>query len=60
MAALRNLRHEIFAQEVATGKSAAQAYLAAGLRADRRSAWRVRHRSDVVRRIEELIQTERE
>ena len=30
------------------------------MRADRRSAWRVRHRSDVVRRIEELIQTERE
>jgi phage terminase small subunit len=60
MPALKNARHEKFAQEIAAGKSAAQAYLSAGLRADRRSAWRVRHRSDVVRRIEELIQTERE
>jgi phage terminase small subunit len=60
MPALRNTRHEIFAQEVAAGKSAAAAYLAAGLKADRRSAWRVRHRPDVVRRIDELIQTERE
>jgi phage terminase small subunit len=60
MPALRNTRHEVFAQEIAAGKSAAAAYLAAGLRADRRSAWRVRHRSDVVRRVEELIQTERE
>jgi phage terminase small subunit len=60
MPTLRNTRHEVFAQEIAAGKSAAAAYLAAGLKADRRSAWRVRHRSDVVRRIEELIQTERE
>jgi phage terminase small subunit len=59
MAKLRNVRHERFAQDIAAGKSAAQAYLAAGLRADRRSAWRVRHRSDVVRRVDELIQTER-
>jgi hypothetical protein len=60
MPTLRNTRHEVFTQEVAVGKSAAAAYLAAGLKADRRSAWRVRHRSDVVRRIEGLIQTERE
>jgi hypothetical protein len=60
MARLGNLRHERFASEIVAGKSAAAAYLAAGLKADRRSAWRVRHRSDVVRRIEELIRIERE
>jgi phage terminase small subunit len=59
MSALKNSRHEKFAQEIAAGKSAAQAYLAAGYRADRRTAWQARHRPDVSRRIEELIQTER-
>jgi hypothetical protein len=60
MSALRNARHEHFAREIVAGKSAAEAYRNAGLVADRRSAWRVRHRSDVVRRIEELVATERE
>jgi phage terminase small subunit len=60
MSALRNARHEHFARGIVAGKSAAEAYRNAGLVADRRSAWRVRHRSDVVRRIEELIETERE
>ena len=60
MPALKNARHERFAQEIVAGKSAAAAYLLAGLKADRRSAWRVRHRSDVVRRIEELMATDRE
>jgi phage terminase small subunit len=54
MPTLRNARHEKFAAEIVAGKSAAAAYRAAGLKADRRSAWRVRHRSDVVRRIDEL------
>jgi phage terminase small subunit len=60
MPTLRNTRHEQFAQEVAAGKSAAEAYRRAGYKADRRTAWQARHRPDVSRRIEELIQTERE
>jgi phage terminase small subunit len=60
MPALRNARHERFAQEIAAGKSAAQAYLAAGYKADRRTAWQARHRPDISRRVEELIETERE
>jgi hypothetical protein len=32
MARLRNLRHEQFANEIVAGRSAAAAYLAAGLR----------------------------
>jgi phage terminase small subunit len=59
MPTLRNTRHEQFAREVAAGKSAAEAYRSAGYKADRRTAWQARHRPDVSRRIEELIQTER-
>jgi phage terminase small subunit len=59
MPAPRNTRHEQFAQGVASGKSAAEAYRSAGYKADRRTAWQARHRPDVSRRIEELIQTER-
>jgi phage terminase small subunit len=59
MPALRNTRHERFANEIVAGKSAAAAYLVAGYKADRRTAWQARHRPDVSRRIEELIQTER-
>ena len=60
MPALRNARHERFAQEIVAGKNAAAAYRAAGYKADRRTAWQARHRPDVARRIEELIATERE
>jgi phage terminase small subunit len=60
MSTLRNARHEKFAREIVAGKSAAAAYRAAGYKADRRTAWQARHRPDVSRRIEELIQTERE
>jgi phage terminase small subunit len=60
MTTLRNARHEKFAQEIAAGKSAAQAYRVAGYKADRRTAWQARHRPDISRRIEELIQTDRE
>jgi phage terminase small subunit len=59
MPALKNARHEKFAREIASGKSAAAAYRAAGYRADRRTAWQARHRPDVSRRIDELISTER-
>jgi phage terminase small subunit len=58
MSALRNARHERFAQEIVAGKSAAAAYRAAGYRADRRTAWQARHRPDISRRVDELIQTE--
>jgi hypothetical protein len=42
MLALRNARHERFAQEIAAGKSAAAAYRAAGYKADGRTAWQAR------------------
>lgn len=38
MPPLENPRHEVFAQEVAKGKSAAQAYLIAGYKTDQRGA----------------------
>jgi phage terminase small subunit len=60
MPRLPNIKHERFANEIVGGKSAAAAYAAAGYKADRRSAWRIRHDPDIVRRIEELIETERE
>jgi phage terminase small subunit len=55
MPALRNARHEAFCRQIVAGKSAAAAYRAAGYKADRRTAWRVRHRPDICRRIDELV-----
>src|SRR6266568_506354 len=58
MPALRNERHERFAQEIAKGKNGADAYLAAGYALARaaasRNAYRLRNRQDVAARIAEL------
>ena len=52
---LRNARHECLAQEVAKGAKLEDAHRAAGLAGNRKSAWKIRQRSDVTRRIEELL-----
>lgn len=59
MPALRNAKHEKFAQEIAKGANRPDAYLAAGYTApDRkaaaRSGYRLHNRADVRERIEEL------
>jgi len=57
MAILNNPKHERFAQEMAAGKSATDAYTAAGYRPDRKNAAKLRQRDDVSRRIAELLTT---
>lgn len=52
---LKNARHERFAQELAKGKSAAQAYRVAGFKGDRRDASKLRQHSDISRRVGELL-----
>jgi len=51
---LRNARHEKFCQELAQGRSAAEAYINAGFRASRQNAGRLRTRDDVAARILEI------
>lgn len=55
MAALRNSRHERFAQELANGRSAVQAYEMAGFKADRRNAAKLHAQDDILRRVGELL-----
>jgi hypothetical protein len=58
MPALRNPKHEKFAQGIVKGRNGVDAYLKAGFKATRRSAsvsaWRLLSRTDVQERIEEL------
>jgi len=54
MAALSNARHERFAQEVAKGHSATEAYEAAGYKPHRQAASRLLANVDVQQRVEEL------
>jgi hypothetical protein len=51
---LANSRHERFAQEVAGGKSVAEAYGLSGYRPNRSNACVLKSREDVARRIEEI------
>ena len=62
MPELKNHRREKFAQELATGKSIATAYKDAGFKANRKSAWKCRHRPDISGRLDELngIQRQKE
>jgi hypothetical protein len=59
MPALRNERHERFAQGIAAGKNGTDAYLGAGYALARdaaaRNAYRLRSREDVKARIDELV-----
>jgi hypothetical protein len=54
MATFNNARHEKFAQELAKGKAAAEAYTTAGYRYDRGNAARLRANDNISRRVEEL------
>jgi phage terminase small subunit len=51
---LRNPRHEKFAQELATGKSADAAYVRAGYRANRSNAARLSANQDIQKRVAEI------
>lgn len=57
MPALTNHRHERFAQELAKGKSASQAYEDAGYKPNRQAASRLLSNDDVQGRVGELQQT---
>lgn len=54
MAVLRNQRHELFAQELAEGKSASEAYIAAGYKESRSAACRLSTNVNVLARVAEL------
>lgn len=54
MPVLENQRHEMFAQEMAKGKSAAEAYTAAGYKGDRTAASRLSTNVNVMSRVAEL------
>jgi phage terminase small subunit len=51
---LENQRHELFAQEIAKGKSAVEAYKTAGYRPSRKNASRLKANEDVNARVVEL------
>jgi hypothetical protein len=54
MAVLNNPRHERFAEALASGKSASQAYAEAGYKKDRRNASRLTSNDDIRARVAEL------
>lgn len=54
MPALKNTRQERFAQELAKGRTADEAYAEAGYRPDRKNAHRLTTNDDVARRVAEL------
>jgi hypothetical protein len=54
MPILENPRHELFAQELAKGKSAHEAYISAGYKPSRKNAARLRTKEDVKTRLAEL------
>ena len=54
MPMLGNQRHELFAQELAKGKTASEAYILAGYRPSRKNASRLRANEGVTARLAEL------
>jgi hypothetical protein len=54
MPVLENQRHEIFAQEIAKGKTASESYVLAGFKPNRANASRLKANSNIVRRVLEL------
>ena len=56
MPILQNQRHEKFAQELATGKSATEAYCLAGFKPSRQNAARLKTNDDINARVFELQQ----
>jgi phage terminase small subunit len=55
MVALRNPKHERFAQELAKGKAADAAYEAAGYKPDRGNATRLHQKDSISHRVAELL-----
>lgn len=60
MPELQNRRHELFAQALVEGKTAAQAYEAVGYTPNRCNASRLKTNENIERRIEELQNVHRE
>jgi len=54
MPVLKNARHEMFAQALAKGKSATEAYQDAGYKPDRKNAARLTTKDDIRRRVAEI------
>lgn len=52
---LANTRHERFAQELAKGKSASEAYVIAGYKANDGNAVRLKGNERILRRVEEIV-----
>ena len=55
MGTLKNSKHELFAQEVAKGRSCSEAYVAAGFNAHGSNAARLSQNESVRARVEELL-----
>ena len=55
MAALKNARHERFAQELAKGETADAAYELAGFSANRGNATRLKANESIARRVAEIL-----
>jgi phage terminase small subunit len=55
MAILRNPKWERFAQELAVGKTAGQAYELAGFSPNPANAWRLHQREEIRKRINEIL-----
>ncbi len=52
---LQNPRHEAFALHVANGHKLERAHELAGFKPDRKTAWSLRHRPDISRRIDAIL-----
>jgi phage terminase small subunit len=57
MSALKNARHERFAQELAKGKTASEAYVLAGYKPSRPHASHLQHQSNIGQRVAEILAT---
>jgi hypothetical protein len=55
MSPLNNPRHEAFALQIVNGHKLERAHELAGFNADRKTAWSLRHRPDISRRVDELL-----
>jgi hypothetical protein len=55
MGALSNHKHELFAQELAKGKTSDEAYVAAGYKANRGNAATLKANQSVLDRVQELL-----
>lgn len=59
MPALQNPKHERFAQELASGKTAEESYVTAGYKPSRANASHLQHKHNISQRIDEIL-TQRE